>query len=213
MKPTFTSDSSEHEFYRLLEQARAGDARALGLLIDRYRKYLMKIAFEEGDTDLQAKAGDSDLVQNTCLQAIRGFPAFEGQTSDELRAWLRKILLNQLDDFKDQFHTRKRTIGGEVSLQSLAPDGGPIDGVLPDDASSPSAQIVHREEADWLNRALLELSEIDRRIIEMRQKDGRPFAEIGQILGMSEDAAQKRWVRALRLLQEKVQRLYGDAFE
>lgn len=213
MKPTFTSDSSEHEFYRLLEQARSGDARALGLLIDRYRRYLLKIAFEEGDTDLQAKAGDSDLVQNTCLQAIRGFPGFHGHTSDDLRAWLRQILLNQLGDFKDQFHTRKRDIGEEVSLQALAGESGHLDGALPDDASSPSAQIVRREEADWLDRALLELSELDRRIIEMRQKDGRPFAEIGQILGMSEDAAQKRWVRALHSLQEKVHRLYGNAFE
>ena len=201
-------DAEENEFFQLLEKARQGDAAALGTLIERYRPYLLKIAFDEGDTNLQAKAGDSDVVQNTCLNALRGFRDFKGQTSLEMRAWLRQILLHQLNDLQDQFHAGKRNVAAEVPLQSFeTPDSR--NEALKDDASSPSAQIVRREENDWLEGALRELPELDRTIIEMRQKEGRPFAEIARAVQMSEDAVQKRWVRALKALQEKLERLDG----
>ncbi len=210
MDPPIVPDPSEHEFFQLLEKARRGDVDALGVLINRYRRYLLKIAFEEGDTNLQSKAGDSDLVQNTCLQAIRVFPDFNGKTSAELRAWLKQILLHQVHDHRDRYHTGKRDVGAEIPLQAIdTPDSR--NDLLKDDASSPSGHLVQQEESDWLDRALRELPDLDRTIIEMRQKDGRPFVEIARSVQMSEEAVQKRWVRALKTLQEKVQRLYGQS--
>jgi RNA polymerase sigma-70 factor, ECF subfamily len=206
----FFPDSSEHEFFRLLEKARQGDDDALGRVINRYRPYLLKIAFEEGDTNLQAKAGDSDIVQNTCLQAVRVFQEFQGKTSSEMRAWLRQILLHQVGDFRDQYRTNKRDIAAEVPLQTLDAQDSRND-KLKDDADSPSEQVMLQEESDWLERALEALPEPERTIIKLRQKDGRPFSEVARAVGMSEEATQKRWARAIQSLQEKVNRLYGRA--
>ena len=206
VKPPPFPDSSEHEFFRLLNQARHGNTDALGRLIEKYRPYLLKIAFEEGDTNLQSKAGDSDLVQNTCVQAVRFFREFKGKTASEMRAWLRQILLHQLNDFHDQYHTGKRDIGAEIPLQTVNNHDSRND-KLHDGANSPSEHVVLREEFEWLEQALRELPELDRTIIEMRQKDGRPFSEIASAVQMTEDAAQKRWVRAIHNLQEKVRRL------
>src|ERR1019366_5472394 len=102
------SGSSDHEFLRLLAQARRGDQEALGDLINRYRSYLLRIAYDEGDTDLQAKDGDSDYVQDACLKAILAFQGFKGQTGHEMRAWLRSILLNQIKDARKQALAQKR---------------------------------------------------------------------------------------------------------
>jgi RNA polymerase sigma-70 factor (ECF subfamily) len=208
--PPLPSDPSDQEFFQLLETARRGDRDALGRLIDKYRTYLLKIAFEEGDSDLQAKAGDSDIVQNTCLHAVRLFQEFRGDSAREMRAWLRQILLHQLNDHQDQFRAGKRDVAAEVPLQTLDTQDSRND-MLRDDAASPSERVVLREEHDWLESALRELAEIDRKIIEMRQKDGRPFGEIARAVGMTEDAVQKRWVRAIQSLQEKVSRLYGQS--
>jgi RNA polymerase sigma-70 factor (ECF subfamily) len=210
VKSPLPSDSADHEFFHLLENARQGDADALGRLIENYRPYLLKIAFEEGDSNLNAKAGDSDLVQDTCLAAVRDFGHFKGKTTHEMRAWLRQILLHQVKDFRNQFRTNKRDINAEVPLQKLDVQDSRND-YLKDYADSPSKCIMLREDYDWLEKALAELPQLDRKIIELRQKDGRPFAEIASDVQMTEEAVQKRWVRAIQALQAKVGRPHESA--
>ena len=203
MKATLPSDSDQ-EFIDLLELARKGDPDALGHLIDRCRPYLLKIAHEEGDADLQAKVGDSDMVQYTCLDAVRAFPQFRGRSSAEMLGWLRQILRYRINGIRDQFKADKRDLSAEISLQ-IDTDDSRNDN-LQASTSSPSEQAVHQEERDLVERALRGLSELDRAIIEMRQKDGQAFAEIARQLHLTEEAAQKRWVRAIQTLKEKVRR-------
>ena len=198
--------SSEQEFLELLSQARRGDQDALGQLIQRYRPYLMKIAHDEADASLQGKEGDSDIVQDACTKAYQIFLQFQGCTSSEMRAWLRKILLRRVGDLRDQYFAVKRDVRAEISLQDLATQDSCNDR-LEATLSSPSEQVVRQEEREILETALKHLSELDRTIIEMRQKDGRSFADIARQLHLTEDAAQKRWVRAIQTLQEKVRRL------
>ena len=65
---------------RWLPAARAGSSEALGQMLDAYRAYLLQIAGRELDTQLRAKAGASDLVQETLLEAFRDFAGFHGDT-------------------------------------------------------------------------------------------------------------------------------------
>lgn len=197
-----SAPSSDQEFLELLVQARQGDQQALGSLIDRYRPYLLKIACNEADTDLQAKEGESDLVQDTYLNAVRAFSLFKGQTPHDLRAWLRRILLNQIIGSHAHYHADKRAIDAEVPLQAVAGNDGCLAEV-----STPSEQLVREEERQMLEMAFQTLPDIERTIIALRQKDGCAFAEIARRLNMTEDAAQKRWVRAIQALEEKVNRL------
>jgi RNA polymerase sigma-70 factor (ECF subfamily) len=168
----------------------------------------MKIAGDEADTELQAKEGESDLVQDTYLNAVRAFPCFKGQTQQELRAWLRQILLSQINGNRAHYHADKRAIGAEIPLQTLDGNDSRNDN-LHANIATPSEQLVCAEERDLFEAALQTLPDIERAIIAMRQKDGCAFAEIARRLNMSEDAAQKRWVRALEALEQKVNRLDG----
>src|SRR5262249_54728266 len=97
-----------------LARARAGDRDALGRVLEVCRRYLLLIADRQLDADLRAKGGASDLVQETFLEAQRDFAQFAGNSEEELRAWLRRMLLNNLGNFTRRYRaTGKRAVGRE----------------------------------------------------------------------------------------------------
>ena len=89
--------------------------------------------------DLLPKGGGSDLVQDTLLGAYRDFGTFHGRSRDELLAWLRKILENNLSVFRRRYRgTRKRRVSLEVPF-----DAGGAGALGPDwtsDSASPSTR-------------------------------------------------------------------------
>src|SRR5262249_36788023 len=127
-RPTVDATVSENpqppeEFARLLAAARDGSREALGLLLDRYRNELLKLAAERMTGALQAKGGASDLVQDSLLEAQRDFAGFHGQTDGEFLAWLRRILLNNVVNFTRHYGTEKRRVGQEESFDQGKPAG------------------------------------------------------------------------------------------
>src|SRR5450755_4190289 len=74
---TLPHDSSRH-LEAWLTAARSGNGDSLGLVLEICRNYLLEIANAELGEDLQAKAGGSDLVQQTFLEAQRDFGQFRG---------------------------------------------------------------------------------------------------------------------------------------
>src|SRR6516225_2525174 len=102
-----------------LDLARAGSPEALGQVLETFRGYLLLIADREMDPELRAKGGASDLVQETFLEAQRDFARFHGTRAEELRAWLRRLLLNNVANFTRQYRERaKRQVGREIPLEA-----------------------------------------------------------------------------------------------
>jgi RNA polymerase sigma-70 factor (ECF subfamily) len=181
---------------REIEAARAGDAQRLGRLLESCRGYLMLVAARGVSGDLRAKGGASDVVQETLLGALRDFGAFHGGSHDELRAWLQKILRNNLAVFRRRYRgTQKRTVTREVGQSPSGPHA-PW-GALPDRAATPHTLAERRERSAELLAALERLSAEHRRVIVWRQYDQLTFEEIGRRLDRSADAARKLWSRAL----------------
>ena len=144
---------------RLLAAARAGSREALGWSMEAHRHYLLAVAERQLDPDLRAKGGASDLVQETFLEAQRDFARFQGSSPDELRAWLRQVLLHNVGAFTHRFRgTTKRAVGREVALAA----GGSSADLGPDLAGStltPSGVAIEHEQAVALRRALDRLPE------------------------------------------------------
>jgi len=84
------------EFAGWLTAARAGSSVALGRILEACRGYLLLVAEQDLDQDLRAKGGASDLVQQTFLEAHGAFGQFRGGSEDEVLAWLRHLLRNNL---------------------------------------------------------------------------------------------------------------------
>jgi RNA polymerase sigma-70 factor (ECF subfamily) len=186
---------------RWLSAARAGSPEALGQALEACRGYLLLIARHEMGADLQAKAGASDLVQETFLEAQRDFARFHGDSAMELRAWLRRLLLNNLATFaRDYRATAKRAVGREVALPQGNPSTIPA---LAEAADSPSRVAMAQEEADALRRVLERLPEDYRLALLLRHLEELPFEEIGRRLNRTANAARKLWARAVEMLQEQ----------
>jgi RNA polymerase sigma-70 factor (ECF subfamily) len=189
---------------QLLPAARAGDSVAMGHALENYRHYLLLVALRELDPALQAKAGASDLVQETFLEAQRDFECFHGTSEEELRVWLRRLLLNNVANFTRRYRdTEKRAVGREVPLGT----GGPSDihgAECSADTPSPSGAAVANEQARALQQALQRLPDDYRQIIWLRYQEQRPFEEIAQLLHRSPNAVRKLWARALGRLQKEL---------
>jgi RNA polymerase sigma-70 factor, ECF subfamily len=187
----------------LVVAARAGCRDALGRVLEACRPYLLVVAGRQLDAELRSKGGASDLVQETFLEAQRDFARFQGSSPDELRAWLRQVLLHNVGAFSRRFRTTgKREVGREVALQF---DGGTIGvGCEPaGSAVSPSGVAIEHEEALALRRALERLPADYRRVVVLRFEEGRSFEEIGRLTDRSPDAARKVWARAMERLRQE----------
>jgi RNA polymerase sigma-70 factor (ECF subfamily) len=186
----------------LLRDARAGNADALGRLLEGCRNYLLMVANRELSPVVQGKLGPSDLVQETLGKALEDFGRFQGGSEDELLAWLRCILRNRLRNAVR--HHLARQANREVSLSDKSVDGPAHR--LSARTGPPDEQALARERLALLELALAALPEHYRQIIHWRQNERLSFAEIGQRLDRSENAARKLWTRALdelgRLLED-----------
>jgi RNA polymerase sigma-70 factor (ECF subfamily) len=194
----------EEELFACLAGARAGSKEALGRLLESYRAYLLLIAQSELDPELRTKEGASDLVQETFLEAQRDFGQFHGDTEEELLAWLRRLLRNNLVNVIRHYRdTIKRQISREVSLDS-GTSASPLRNALRDPILTPGEQAASREQGRAVLEALARLPADYRQVLLLRFQDGCGFAEIGRRMGRSTNAAQKLCVRALEQLQEEL---------
>jgi RNA polymerase sigma-70 factor (ECF subfamily) len=171
-------------------------------LLEACRQYLLMIANDVIGTQLQAKVGASDLVQDTFLEAHRHIAAFRGQTRAEARAWLRRILECRVANVRRWYlGTEKRAAVREVTLETLARGREASAEFLASSSLSPSIHAVRKEWAQVLEEALLRLPENYRQAVRWRHQDRLAWDEIGQRMGCSAGAARKLWSRAIGLLR------------
>jgi RNA polymerase sigma-70 factor (ECF subfamily) len=138
------------------------------------------------DANLQAKADPSDLAQEACLQAIRDFPQFRGQTEGEFVAWLRQILANtgaaMIRRYKGTQHrdvTREQRYQRQLDRSSIAL------GRLATAPASPSHIAARRESSVMLADALAQLPEDYRDVLVLFHLESLPLAEVAARMGRS----------------------------
>ncbi len=191
---------------RWLPAAKAKQPLALGQVLEACRRYLLWIARKEMDPDLQPKAGASDLVQDTLLEAQRDIGHFKGESEAELLAWLRRLLLNNLSNLARSYRgTAKRRLDAEVPLESGPTDAGPA-GAAP----SPSDQLLAKEQMELVHVAMGNLSDDHRQVLTLWYERELSFEEIGQQMSRSTNAARMLWMRAIERLQAALETLPNE---
>ena len=186
-------------FGPLLAQARRGDFEAIGQILEQCRDYLLLIANQDLDRGLQQKIGASDLVQESMLTAQAQFERFEGDNKEQLLAWLRGVLLNDMRHWHRHYKgTRKRSV-----LREAHWSGSDVSPPEPSDPKfTPSTQAAADEEQAMLDEAMSLLPENYRTVIQLRNFEDRSFVDIGQQMGCTAEAARKLWSRCILRLQE-----------
>jgi RNA polymerase sigma-70 factor (ECF subfamily) len=67
--------------------------------------------------------------------------------------------------------------------------------------TSPSHAAIRAEQVLHVQEALNELEPLDREVVALRHFEQLSRAETAQVMGMSEEAGAKRYIRALRKLK------------
>jgi RNA polymerase sigma-70 factor (ECF subfamily) len=174
----------------------------IGRAMEACRPYLLTVANHELASGLSAKAGASDLVQETYLEAQRDLDKFQGTSEHELKGWLRRILLNNLSNFVRRYRsTRKRQTNREVSMDRDSAADALMNG-LQSPAPSPSGVAMLHEQQARVQEALDRLKERDRQVIIWRSQEHCSWDEIGNRLGGTPGMAQKAWSRAIQRLRD-----------
>jgi RNA polymerase sigma-70 factor (ECF subfamily) len=170
------------------------DGSALARALEPYREYLMLVARRAIGPKLGAKVSSSDVVQETFLAAQQGIGTFRGRTEPEWRAWLKAILLHHLANQRRHYAADKR--------RGPEDDAARDPRVLANAVTPPSRHLMRRERDGALAEALSRLPERYRQVVCWHHHDRLRFREIAERLGISPDAAQRIWGRALFRLKE-----------
>jgi RNA polymerase sigma-70 factor (ECF subfamily) len=192
---------------QLLQQAKAGEAPALGRLLECYRSYLLVLARVQIGRRLQGKVDADDVVQETFLAGTRDFHQFRGRSEPEFRGWLRQILASLLANLVRHYQgTQRRDIRLERQLAvELEQSSHALDGGLVASISTPSQQAIRRDQSMMLAEALGRLQDDYRELLILRHLEGLTFPEIATRLGRTLDSVKKQWPRALAALRRQLE--------
>ncbi len=199
------ANSQDHSrIHSLILQAKEGDEEARDELLKCCRNYVNVIARTNVETWMRAKVDASDLVQQTMLEAYRGFQDFEGTSEAEWLGWLKQILAHNTQDFIRKFRAAKRDVKREVRMQPQSPNESAPGINLSAQLQSPSQFMIQNEREFELADAIAQLSEDYQEVIQLRNLQRLPFDEVAERMGRSRGAVQMLWARALKQLQESL---------
>lgn len=199
-------DSSSFSAEKSIIAIRDGSQSALGPLLKYYEKYLLKIANDRLRRDVSVKFAASDLVQETLKDAVQGFGEFRGTNDQQLKAWLKIILLNQIEDASRRFlEAEKRNIKLEISFPGHAGNAQSLLATL-ETSLTPSQPVLFKEKIQLLSNALSNISEKSRDVIQLHSFEKLTFEQVGKKMGISSEAARKVWIRAVEKLAQELWR-------
>jgi RNA polymerase sigma-70 factor (ECF subfamily) len=198
---------------RLLEQARAGDENALNELFAQHRARLRRMVDLRLDRRLQARIDVSDVIQDAYVDAVTRLDEYLRQPSYPLFLWLRLIVGERLLKLhRHHLGTQMRDAGMEVSIfrGSLpAASSAALAAQLLGKHTSPTQAAVRAERMMRVQDALNALDPIDREVLCLRHFEEMTLAETALSLGIEEQAAAKRYIRALKRLKAVLATLPG----
>lgn len=168
----------------LVDRLRAGDETAFAAVVRAWSPAMLRVARSHVRSDATAE----EVVQEAWVGVLRGLRLFEGRAS--LRTWVFRILVNT---------ARRRGRGDAVVMAELA--GPVVDPHRFRDADDrypggwretaaptwwqPESRVLSAELRAVLARALTELPERQRAVVELRDVHGFAASEVCELLDLT----------------------------
>jgi len=198
---------------RLIGRAGEGDLPALAELFSRYRVRLRQMIRLRLDRRLQGRVDASDVLQEAYLDVAQQLASYLAGRELPFFLWLRLVAGQRLMRIhREHLGAAMRDVGREVSL---------FKGPLPQASSAslaaqllghytPASEAFSRAEVQvQIQTALNSMEPIDREIIALRHFEELSNAEVAQVLGLEKSTASKRYIRALKRLQDLLKHIPG----
>lgn len=143
-----------------------------------------------------------DLTQEVLLQVFRDIGEFKVEPGASFSGWVRMIAHRKLNDVWRRERAKKRGGGKQKHLGDFDETGG-RERFADERVPRQSMLVRYQELQDALQKALGELSDKHKRVIELRLFQGKSFAEIMPLLGYTKEVTVRSLhMRALQRLQE-----------
>jgi RNA polymerase sigma factor (sigma-70 family) len=144
-------------------------------------------------------------VQETIIEARHDFRQGAFDRGEQLAAWLRAMLLNNLADARKKYRqTAKRDIRRERSVHDSRVQEL-LDRVVQQEFARNAHDEYRQAIRDRLARALKRLPREKRAIIVWVHMKGISLSEIAQRVNKSYDATRVFWKRALKQLKQELE--------
>jgi RNA polymerase sigma-70 factor (ECF subfamily) len=186
----------------LVPLAKDGNKDAQNQILKQVQDVLTKLARQQFQADLRQRQNPSDVVQLTLTRMINGFDDFRGTTENELYAWMKTILKNELHVARRHQQQAKRDARRDRKQTDNSDAPAYIGGVDPE--LTPSSEAINKEKVQLLRNAMSRLSPEFQQVIQLRSLEEKPFQEIAEIMNKSYDAVAKIWQRAVVQLENEL---------
>jgi RNA polymerase sigma-70 factor (ECF subfamily) len=173
------SGDSEDEA-ALVERVTAGEAQAFRALVDRHLPTVLAIARRMLRDDAEAE----DVAQETMLRLWRNAAKLElGEGG--VRPWLRRVAANLCID---RVRAQRNTSLGDALPEEVEP-------------ASQMTRLAERELGRRVDEALKALPERQRLALTLFHYEGMSQIEVGNVMGISDEAVESLLARARRALK------------
>jgi RNA polymerase sigma-70 factor (ECF subfamily) len=176
----------------LVERAASGDKDAYRILVEKYqnRVYSLILSIVGGREDAE------DIVQESFVKAYLSLKNFRGESS--FYTWIYRVAYNMAIDFRRRV-SRRNGVVTEPRLNDQN-ESVQVEGVAQDGDPEKSAE--RKQLAATLDEAMAQLSEEHRAVIVLREIEGMSYAEIADVLGVSQGTVMSRIHYAKKHLQK-----------
>ena len=201
----------------LLARAGAGDIEAWGALLARHQERLQSVIGFRLDRRLGRRIDPSDVVQEAFVSATARRAEFFAQSTQPLFLWLRWMVGNTLLELhRHHLGVQMRDARREASSARPGSNDAGDDNTraaliaqLTAGVTGPATAAARADIKARLNEAMDRMDAIDREVIALRHFEQLTTSEAAQVLGIQEDAAAKRYMRALVRLREMLADMPG----
>jgi RNA polymerase sigma-70 factor (ECF subfamily) len=197
----------------LLARAGDGDEAAVTELFSRYRKRLKQMIRIRLNRRLQARADESDILQETYTEAAKRLEEYLDRRPLPFFFWLRHITDEKIiDAHRRHLGAKMRDAAQEISLHRgpmPAARSASIAELLLGRLTSPSEAAIKAETRFRVQSVLNAMEPIDREVLALRHFEHLSNAEVAAALEMNESTASSRYLRALKRLKNELSRIPG----
>jgi RNA polymerase sigma-70 factor, ECF subfamily len=160
---------------------------------ERLRPRLVAMINRRISTRLVARIDPEGVVQEAFIRARPRWQALTPKPAD-LDAWVYGQVLDRFKEVVRGALGPEHNVVRDIAWQ----DGSvaPLAEHLVDSQTGPSTALSRAERRDVVRAALEKLDPVDCEILALRYFDGLSFAQIGAILGLKENTANARALRA-----------------
>jgi RNA polymerase sigma-70 factor (ECF subfamily) len=184
---------------QLVERAQRGDKRAYELLVAKYQRKLGRLL----SRFVRDPAEVEDVTQEAFIKAYRALPSFRGDSA--FYTWLYRIAINTAKNYLVALGRRAPTSTGFDNAEAENFE----DAEQLRDSNTPESELMGREIASTVNKAMDALPADLRTAITLREIEGMSYEEIANVMNCPIGTVRSRIFRAREAIAAELRPLLG----